>query len=161
MDANSHRRRLLLLAASIPAVLAGCAVPTGAQVTALPALAAGSSEIIVYRPIDAAQRYYELQLDGAGTGDLMKNGGVLVRKVPPGRRSIGIRMASLFPSSSVDANTLVLEVKPNERRFVRLRLRSGEQTTYGMGMVGRYTYAVEEVSATEGAAEVRGLRYLQ
>lgn len=162
MHAQLPRRRLLLACAAVCAALAGCALPAGKQVTALPPLAPDASEIVVYRPIDPAQRYCELQLDGKATGDLLKNGGVAVQKVGPGPHTVGIAMAPLFPSSKVDANTVTLHVKPGERRFVRLQLRSGEQTTYGtMGMVGRYVYVLDEVNATEAAGEVRGLHYLR
>jgi hypothetical protein len=154
------RRLLVLAAVATPVLLAACAVPTGAKVADLPPLARGASELVVYRPIDQVALYNELRIDGQGTGWMLKNGGVALLPVVAGAHAITVAPTS-FPSSRVDVNTLALDLRPDQRRFVRLRLRSAEERRISMAVSGTYLYALEEVDAATAAAEIRGLNYLR
>jgi hypothetical protein len=121
-------------------------------------------QIVIYRTPDNASLYFDGLLNGAVTKDYIKRGGVLIVSVPPGNHTFTVKIPSFFPSSSMNANLASVEVKPRDRKFIRVRAASGgTETRWGTSGVvaGRYNYVVEEISQEMAEIEIRELKFVK
>lgn len=143
--------------------LTGCiSIPLGPQVGSLSPTFEGQ-QFVIYRTPDNASLYFDGVLDGVPTKDYVKRGGVIIAPVQPGMHTFTVRIPAFFPSSSMNANSISAEVKPGERKFIRVRTASGgTEARWGTSGVvaGRYNYVVEEVSPQTAEAEIRELRFV-
>ena len=164
MNAFVNIRRLMLLGPfGFMSCLTGCiSVPLGAPVGVLNPAFEGQ-QLVIYRLPDNASLYFDGLLNGVPTKDYIKRGGVLIVPVPSGNHTFTVKIPAFFPSSSMSANLVSVEVKPRERKFIRVRTASGgTETRWGTSGVvaGQYNYVVEEVSQKMAEIEIRELKFV-
>jgi len=155
-------RALKLLFGFFCVLLVGCTVPMGKPVGELDSTYAGQ-QLVIYRPADKGGLYFPGVLNGKAIKSSLTRGSVVIEPLPLGSSNFTVVLPPLQPGSAVKANVLVLDAKPNERKFVRVRLVSFEEPAVisfllGPG-IGTWTFSVEEVDPVTAAGEIRNLKF--
>ena len=153
-----------LAIACATAFLAGCvSSPLGKQVGDIPP-SGNQSEVFIYRPKDNAVNYFEALISGKKASWNLKNGGVIIEKVPAGDHTFRIQSADWIKRKNVESNTVQFRVEAGKRVYIRAKMTGGHERI--LFVSGRHMYSLyyvftsEVVSEETAQSEARDLHYV-
>lgn len=156
--------RIFAAALAAAALLAGCSIPMGKTVGTLSSTFEGQ-QLVVYREMDKGGMYFQGVVDDTIIKDSLTAGSVTLVPVSAGSHTFTVKLPPLHPGSTVNANVVSINVAKNERKFVRVRLSTGQVSNFSTmagayaGTMGTWNFLVEEVDPVTGANAVQALKF--
>ena len=146
-------------------LLAGCiSIPMGKPVGTLSNTFEGQ-HLVIYREMDRGGMYFQGEVDDKVIKDSLTAGSVTIVPVSTGSHTFTVKLPPFHPGSKVNANTVSVTVAKNERKYIRVRLSTGQVSNFTTmsgayaGTMGTWNFLVEEVDPVTGADAVKTLKF--